>query len=154
MVAFRNIILAVFFAQTTVQGVSADCCDALNIITRAEWGARDPKSTENMSVPVSTFFIHHTDTNGCETQDVCSACVRSIQRFHMDTNKWDDIGYSFLIGGDGNVYEGRGWNFVGAHTKGLNLITRFWAIEMRTNRIQNAQVMHCTGKFKHGQTIQ
>ena len=27
---------------------------------------------------------------------------------------------SFLIGGDGNVYEGRGWNTQGAHTGGFN----------------------------------
>ncbi len=28
--------------------------------------------------------------------------------------------YSFLIGGDGNVYEGRGWQVEGAHTRGYN----------------------------------
>ena len=33
---------------------------------------------------------------------------------------FNDIGYSFLIGGDGVVYEGRGWNTVGAHTVGFN----------------------------------
>lgn len=31
-----------------------------------------------------------------------------------------DIGYNFLIGGDGNTYEGRGWDFQGAHTRGFN----------------------------------
>jgi hypothetical protein len=30
--------------------------------------------------------------------------------------------FSFLIGGDGNVYEGRGWNVVGAHTGGYNTV--------------------------------
>ena len=29
---------------------------------------------------------------------------------------WDDIGYSFLIGGDGNVYEGRGFGTKGSHS--------------------------------------
>ena len=33
---------------------------------------------------------------------------------------WWDIGYSFLVGEDGNIYEGRGWNEIGAHTKGYN----------------------------------
>ena len=33
---------------------------------------------------------------------------------------WDDIGYNFLIGADGRVFEARGWNRVGAHTKGWN----------------------------------
>ena len=35
---------------------------------------------------------------------------------------WSDIGYSFLVGGDGNVYEGRGWSYVGAHTQGYNSV--------------------------------
>jgi hypothetical protein len=35
-----------------------------------------------------------------------------------------DIGYSFLIGGDGNVYEGRGWDRLGAHTEGFNSVVR------------------------------
>lgn len=38
----------------------------------------------------------------------------------MESRGWDDIGYNFLVGGDGNGYEGRGWNKQGAHTKGFN----------------------------------
>ena len=38
----------------------------------------------------------------------------------MELRHFDDIGYNFLIGGDGIVYEGRGWNKQGAHTKGNN----------------------------------
>ena len=38
----------------------------------------------------------------------------------MDVRGWADIGYNFLIGGDGRIYEGRGWDKVGAHTYGLN----------------------------------
>ena len=29
---------------------------------------------------------------------------------------YDDIGYNFLIGGDGNIYEGRGFGTKGAHS--------------------------------------
>lgn len=35
---------------------------------------------------------------------------------------WWDIGYSFMVGEDGNVYEGRGWDQVGAHTYGYNTV--------------------------------
>ena len=45
-----------------------------------------------------------------------------MQNYHMDSNGWCDIGYSFAIGGDGEVYEGRGWNHVGAHTGGFNSV--------------------------------
>lgn len=38
----------------------------------------------------------------------------------MEIFDWSDIAYNFLIGGDGTIYEGRGWNKQGAHEKGLN----------------------------------
>lgn len=38
----------------------------------------------------------------------------------MESRNWDDIGYNFLVGGDGSVYEGRGWDKMGAHTRGYN----------------------------------
>lgn len=38
----------------------------------------------------------------------------------MESQGWDDIGYNFLVGGDGSAYEGRGWDKEGAHTKGFN----------------------------------
>ena len=40
----------------------------------------------------------------------------------MDDQGWNDIGYSFLIGGDGLMYEGRGWNIQGAHTLNYNTV--------------------------------
>jgi N-acetylmuramoyl-L-alanine amidase len=46
--------------------------------------------------------------------------VRHVQTFHIESNGWNDIGYSFLVGGDGNVYEGRGWDTEGAFTLGYN----------------------------------
>lgn len=46
--------------------------------------------------------------------------VRLIQTFHIESRGWDDIGYNFLVGGDGSVYFGRGWDYEGAHTKGYN----------------------------------
>lgn len=38
----------------------------------------------------------------------------------MNGNGWADIGYNFLVGGDGNVYEGRGWGRQGAHAPRFN----------------------------------
>lgn len=38
----------------------------------------------------------------------------------MDQKGWSDIGYNFLVGEDGNVYEGRGWDKQGAHSKPFN----------------------------------
>lgn len=41
--------------------------------------------------------------------------VRIIQQFHVESRMWDDIAYNFLVGGDGNVYEGRGFDHVCNH---------------------------------------
>lgn len=54
-------------------------------------------------------------------QASCTYRVRMIQTFHIESRGWDDIGYNFLVGGDGNVYVGRGWDIQGAHTKGYNV---------------------------------
>ncbi|WP_411026571.1 peptidoglycan recognition protein, partial [Salmonella sp. s54395] len=68
-----------------------------------------------MSTPVDYFVVHHSAGSTCTDISSCSSVVRGIQNYHMDNNGWWDIGYSFLIGGDGNVYEGRGWDSQGAH---------------------------------------
>ncbi|XP_077256795.1 peptidoglycan recognition protein 1 [Temnothorax americanus] len=92
------------------------------IVSRKEWKARERRCFEIMPVrPVPYVVVHHggTDTY-CYDQESCSAIVRAYQNFHIDDHNWCDIGYSFLIGEDGNIYEGRGWDGVGAHAPGYN----------------------------------
>jgi hypothetical protein len=65
--------------------------------------------------------VHHGGMKKyCTTVGECAAIVRSYQNYHIDCNGWNDIGYNFLIGEDGNVYEGRGWEAVGAHAPTYN----------------------------------
>ncbi|KAL4232098.1 N-acetylmuramoyl-L-alanine amidase [Mactra antiquata] len=90
------------------------------LVTRAEWEAKPSKEINYMGTPVSRVFIHHTAMEQCFNQDDCSTEMRTIQDFHQITRGWDDIGYNFLIGEDGRVYEGRGWDRIGAHTYGWN----------------------------------
>uniref|UniRef100_A0A6J0TFP4 N-acetylmuramoyl-L-alanine amidase n=1 Tax=Pogona vitticeps TaxID=103695 RepID=A0A6J0TFP4_9SAUR len=93
------------------------------VIPRCMWGARPYKGTPTqLKLPLHFVYIHHTSTPSkpCRTFSACTADMRSMQRFHQDIRGWDDIGYSFVIGGDGYVYQGRGWHWVGAHTLGYN----------------------------------
>ena len=67
------------------------------------------------------MVIHHGGIQHyCFKQETCSEIVRSYQNLHIDVRGWIDIGYQFVIGEDGNIYEGRGWNFIGAHAPGYN----------------------------------
>ena len=68
------------------------------------------------------LFVHHAETSSCSDLATCSQIVRGIQDWHINGNGWCDIGYSFLVGGDGNIYEGRGWDEIGAHTGGFNSV--------------------------------
>jgi N-acetylmuramoyl-L-alanine amidase len=90
------------------------------IVSRGEWGARAATSYITISRPIPRVFIHHTESAGCTSQSSCSAAVKSIQNYHIDSKGWADIGYNFLVGEDGNVYEGRGWDRVGAHALRYN----------------------------------
>ncbi|XP_076752878.1 peptidoglycan-recognition protein SC2 [Xylocopa sonorina] len=92
------------------------------IVNRREWRARPPVDREPMKVtPTPYVVIHHGGiARYCFDENGCSAIVRSYQNLHIDNRGWFDIGYSFVVGEDGNVYEGRGWDYVGAHAPGYN----------------------------------
>lgn len=93
----------------------------LRLVTRNQWLAQPPNvNLSELHLPVDKIIIAHTASESCDTQAECTYRVRLIQTFHIESKKWDDIGYSFMIGGDGAVYEGRGWNKIGAHTLGYN----------------------------------
>ncbi|GAA4100516.1 MULTISPECIES: N-acetylmuramoyl-L-alanine amidase [Actinomadura] len=86
----------------------------MDIISRAEWGARAPRSRTTTTWSRRTEFIVHY-SEGPTTQT-----PRQIQDFHMDSNGWADIGYNFLVDVQGRIYEGRGWLVVGAHAPDHN----------------------------------
>lgn len=113
-------------------------CDNVTLVTRKEWGARPPKKIVHMNTPVTVLFIHHTDMKSCDTLEECIRQMRIIQDFHMDERGWNDIAYNYLIGEDGRVYEGRGWNEVGSHTLGWNDVSiAFSVMGNYTARIPN-----------------
>ncbi|KAG7491606.1 hypothetical protein MATL_G00005440 [Megalops atlanticus] len=92
------------------------------IIPRCQWRARPYRGTPTrLALPLSSMFIHHTHhPKPCHTFQQCAAYMRAMQSFHQDVRGWDDIGYSFVAGSDGYLYEGRGWQWRGAHTRGHN----------------------------------
>ncbi|XP_026286553.1 peptidoglycan-recognition protein SC2-like [Frankliniella occidentalis] len=95
------------------------------LVSRGEWrarGARNPGSV--LMTPVMDVIVQHTAGYQCATRAECSAEVLRIQDSQMDwrhrPQPFSDIGYNFLVGGDGHAYWGRGWDTVGAHTYGWN----------------------------------
>ncbi len=86
-------------------------------ISRSGWGARN-RTCSSRHTP-QRLTIHHTDTPNNDSLSM-AARVRQIQAYHVDNRGWCDIGYHFLVGQDGRVYQGRYENRVGAHAAGAN----------------------------------
>lgn len=90
--------------------------------TREQWGA---KSTGEMDsgTPIEiisdpkeyydTIAIHHTERPVNED-------IKSLQSYFQNRRDYADIGYHFVIGVDGTVYEGRPINIKGAHIASNN----------------------------------
>lgn len=86
-----------------------------NLITRAQWGARPPKSAVPLTWSrVTQYVAHYSGANRNQT-------VRSIQNYCMDTKGHSDIDYNYLVRGN-NLYVGRGDNS-GSHTLNQNSIS-------------------------------
>lgn len=99
--------------------------DCPQIIPRCQWGAKPREGTPvPLSLPLGHLFVHHTYTPSapCLSFPVCAQDMRAMQRFHQEDRGWSDIAYSFVVGSDGYVYEGVGWDTVGRHTRGQNSV--------------------------------
>lgn len=80
------------------------------IVTRAEWGAnenlkRTSGSCQRGFHPVQQLFVHHTA--GSNSDGNGAATMRAIYQYHVGSRGWCDIGYNFVIGRDGTIYEAR-----------------------------------------------
>lgn len=86
----------------------------LNLVTRAEWGARAPRAINLIQLPTAKLVIHHT------ADDRQGESIRAHQNYHMNTKGWNDLAYSLMVDNRGVVYEGRGIGVQGGHTAGYN----------------------------------
>ena len=62
---------------------------------------------------IKKIIVHHSASDA-------KATVDDIRDWHVYNNGWSDIGYHYIILGDGSVAEGRPVNKIGAHVKGKN----------------------------------
>jgi hypothetical protein len=87
------------------------------IMARDAWKARSPKSSYTPQ-QVLKVVLHHS-WQPSQVQYKGAATIRGIQNYHMDdpNTGWIDIGYHFLIGPDGVIYQGRPETAVGSHAK-------------------------------------
>lgn len=87
----------------------------MEFTNRSGWGAVAPTHVDKTTWSKrNKFAVHYSGASADQS-------VRSIQRFHMETRGWSDIGYNWLVHSvTGEIFEGRGWLVIGAHAAGHN----------------------------------
>ncbi|XP_054264413.1 peptidoglycan recognition protein-like isoform X2 [Macrosteles quadrilineatus] len=83
---------------------------ALSYLRRDEWGAVKPLKWNDLQLPLYHVYYIATQTRECSDELTCIKVCQRLQSIHL-MKKYGDIRFSFMIGGDGQVYEGRGWKY-------------------------------------------
>ena len=97
----------------------------MRIIPRQEWKALPNKYKPTPHIP-NKITVHHqggTENNPLMRQHPMwrgPETVRSIQRSHMNDRMWIQIGYHFIVGPNGEVFQGRQINETGSHVANNN----------------------------------
>jgi N-acetylmuramoyl-L-alanine amidase len=90
------------------------------LVPRSSWTSARIKGNNNPMNGVTRITLHHTGEHvgleGLPDIDV----VRRIELYHRNEKRWAAIGYHYLVGKDGRVYEGRPVAYQGAHVSGAN----------------------------------
>ena len=102
------------------------------VLRREEWTPLAPADNHRALGTVNRLTVHHTgaDTRSMGVPDIVT--VQRIEAYHRDELGWACIGYHFLIGHDGTIYQGRPLDVQGAHVRddnegnlGVSLIGKF-----------------------------
>lgn len=91
----------------------------MKIVSRSEWGAQ-PWRSGTIARPLSALsrvLIHYHGGPPRATSGV--AVPKEIEAIHL-ANGWSGVGYHFVVSQAGEIFEGRGWDKVGAHCPGHN----------------------------------
>ncbi|MDQ4065143.1 MAG: N-acetylmuramoyl-L-alanine amidase [Actinomycetota bacterium] len=80
------------------------------VVTRAEWGAdesirKKSGSCQPAFYPLQQLLVHHTAGRNFDPDPY--GTMRAIAWYHTVQRGWCDIGYNFVIGPEGTVFEGR-----------------------------------------------
>ncbi|XP_021921583.1 peptidoglycan-recognition protein SC2-like isoform X2 [Zootermopsis nevadensis] len=126
------------------------------IYSKQDLGAIKELCSEQLVHPTPVVVISHTTTRQCTSFDTCSEAARLIQlniigkRGSQNSANAADIGYNFLIGGDGNVYEGKGWDEMSSHRTpegilGISFIGNYHKDRLTYGQIEAAQELLALG---------
>ena len=92
----------------------------LSVVSRREGGALPTLDNHSAMNGIKRVTLHHTSEYAGMAKLTDKETVLSIAKYHRNQRDWADIGYHYLIGRDGLIYEGRPEKLQGAHVSRNN----------------------------------
>ena len=105
-------------APTTAWRVSPS--NKISIVPRAKWAKLKIRGNVTPMGTVRKITVHHTDDSPSLNKISDVQFLKSMENHHRNVRKWACIGYHFIIGRDGKIYEGRPAAYQGAHVSSNN----------------------------------
>jgi LysM repeat protein len=93
---------------------------SVTVKTRSAWSIYKIKGNITPMGKVNKITVHHTDDGPALSKMTDIKFLRAIENHHRNTRKWACIGYHYIIGRDGTIYEGRPVKYQGAHARSNN----------------------------------
>ncbi len=98
------------------------------IIPRAAWGADTLRTRGRPQYgSVQLAFVHHTVNANDYAPEEAAGVVLAIAKYHVNSNRWNDVGYNFLVDQYGQIFEGREGGIdqavIGAQAQGYNSVS-------------------------------
>ncbi|GJQ84802.1 PGRPS1 [Trypoxylus dichotomus] len=118
MFSVLSVVLCFQIIHTLATPSGSDQCPT--IIKKRDWGGQASTNVQYSTRPLEYVIIHHTATPECQDEMACTRRLVNMQNYHMNELGLNDITYNFLIGSNGQIYEGVGWHKVGSHSPGWN----------------------------------
>lgn len=109
----RSVSLLINFSSIEETNKDSDEFATVDIIERNEWGAKLPANDYSEHF-IDSIVIHHSWFPDQKSYKEAQS-IYGIQKYHMNSNGWDDIGYHYLIGPGGLIFRGRPEEVSGAH---------------------------------------
>ena len=90
------------------------------LVPRSAWTSQPIKGNNNPMGSVTRLTVHHTGEHGSWSDLPDTEIIQRIEAYHRNEKNWAAIGYHYLVGKDGRIYEGRPVMYQGAHVSTQN----------------------------------
>lgn len=94
-----------------------------NLVRRFEWNAAPSRErVRPIARRLEHVIVHHTEDGerACWSFEECRRYLQHTQHRFQHRKHFPDIPWNFLIGENGEVFEGMGWGVEGYHTESWN----------------------------------